>query len=390
MACAVGAQAGAGALWLFTLTTAAAAQMSLHGTTTVVASVLAGVAFGGVATGALLRAIPAYTLLRHAEIVRLLVVVFAIFAVDQLTIAVLVALCATASLCESVMSACRWQLIQWRFPNVGARDDVSRQLQTLEAFLAVALPVIGGIATVVFGWRASLAVCGLGSLIAILSIAMLGPDGRDGNSVNQGVLAGFSAIGSNQSIRLLLAVRVLTGSSLLIWAIYVPVALKELFRERFPLYQGLMSGLTAAAIAFGGLILIRLARFHDIGTLPASRHLAAVALVVYGAALVIALLLWPSAWIYALAAMAVGLYSVAIRTSIVITAQRITPPNLVAQVVSAGDSLVRSANLLLALAFSSVVTLMTSDASRASLFVTIVAASVCAILLMARLGRHHS
>lgn len=382
----VAAQSGTAALWLFTLTAAATAQMSMQGTTTVVAGAFAGIALGGVATGALLRTIPAYALLRGAEVIRLLVILAAMLAVDHLRIGVLVALCVAASLCESAISACRWQLVQWRFAAPQAREEVSRQLQTLEAFLAVALPVMGGVSAVLFGWRASLAGCLAGSAGAILSIHLLGTDNRDGSHVRHGAMAGFSAIQASPSIRLLLLARVLTGSSLLIWAIYVPVALRGIFQEKFPLYQGALSGLTAAAIVGASVILIPWAKLRNIGTLPASRYLAVAALTVYGTALLVALFCWPSAWAYAASAIGLGLYSAAIRTSIVITGQRITPPNLMAQVVSAGDSIVRSINLALALAFSSLVSLLASDAARAALFATMVAISVGAVLMMARLG----
>lgn len=278
---------------------------------------------------------------------------------------------------DSVSISNRWQIL---FSSPKVDEATIHKIQQVEVAAGILGPLLGGyvIATIgdVFGYA-------LGGCILLLALSCWAVFCWNFSiEINRKARAwsGYATILKSRPLLGLLSLRVLTGSSLVIWSIFLPSALYDLYGDSFASSQGKLAALSGLAVALSGYLV---SKHIAPGTqIVRTIAVAALAMLSFGISMAAFVGAVSSFTLLCLAAVAFGLYVPSIRAAIVQIGRQITPAEQVSAVISSGDSFVRTANLLLALAFGTALAAFNSDAQRATLFLVMTAASALSVLAL--------
>ena len=282
-------------------------------------------------------------------------------------------------LAEGLGAAQRWHCLFSLFPRTEGRPSFLDRLQHGEAAVSVLAPLVSGGVFAYGGGLHGIAV--LSALLALLSAALWRrtPGSRIAyRPAKKDPSTGYRMLLRSRGLVLMNAARIVSGLAIPVWAIYLPLLLQGHFGARFPIAQGAVSGVSAAAMLASAMAIRRLApslRDHP----KLSRQLALGALACMGSGFGLAAV-FPDLVMPALCfvALAFGVFLPNIRSALITLGQQLTPAASVGVVVAAGDSISRLAAAALSMLFGVLLHALAPGAGQIWL--------VCACLLFAMLG----
>lgn len=286
-------------------------------------------------------------------------------------------------LAEGVGAAQRWHCLFSLFPRTEGRPAFLDRLQHGEAAVSVMVPLASGL---VFAYGGGLhAIAVLSALLALLATALwrrLPANRITYLPARRDPWAGYRILSRTRGLILMNMARIVSGLAIPVWAIYLPLLLQHQFGARFPIAQGAISALSAAAMLTSGMALRRLApALHDHPEL--SRRLALGALACmgsgFGLAAVFPGLVMPALLLIALA---FGVFLPNIRSALITLGQRITPAESVGVVVAAGDSISRLAAAALSMLFGVLLNALAPGAGQAWLVFTCYLLAMSGVLMI--------
>lgn len=345
------------------------------GATAIVVAGLAGVVVGGPLVGFLAAKLRPTRALLAGECVRFCCVAALLLLQPGLVGIAAIATCMAAS--DSVSISNRWQIL---FSSREVDEAAIHKIQQVEVAAGIVSPLAGGYVIGALGHVFGYALGGFILLLALSCWTAFCWNFSIELNRKARAWSGYATILKSRPLLGLIFLRILTGSSLVIWSIFLPSALHDLYGDSFASSQGKLAALSALAVALSGYLVTKhLAPGTQIIRTIA---VAALAMLTFGMSMTAFVGAASSFTLLCLAAVAFGLYVPSIRAAIVQIGRQITPAEQVSAVISSGDSLVRTANLFLALAFGTALAVVDSDAQRAVLFFVMTAASALSVLAL--------
>jgi len=348
------------------------------GTTVVVACSLAGVALGGLSVGAIAHLLSTQRVLLISEVIRVFCVL-CLFAFDlELPWVGLLAL--GLSLVSSVSNANRWDIL---FKSPAFNNKKIYNIQQAEIIAGILSPLAAGYIASVYGvkyaYLSSLIILSFGCVAWFIFCSKITTFSKPKSNH----FSGYAIIFQSKQLSSLILLRILTGSSVVIWSIYLPSVLRAMYGNDFPSFQGELAAMSAIAVALSGFLMRNDSEKQ--WTLQRFVFIAAISMFMHGLSMCIFVGMVKSYWALSLAALAFGCYVPTIRASIVQIGKLATPSESVSEVVSAGDSMVRIVNFVVSISFGLLLSLLKSDNERAALFFTMTIVSTLAALALRNL-----
>ncbi len=355
---------------------AAAINISeVSGATVVVASSLAGVALGGALVGAAASRLSPHIALLIGEAMRACCVL-CLFTMDA-GLPLLGVLAAGIALASAFTIANRWDIL---FKSPEYSETNIYHIQQVEVIAGILSPLAAGYMTGSFGTRyaylSSFTFLIAGFLAWIIFCWRMSSFAKPTSNH----WSGYACIINSKPLSFLIILRILTGSSLVIWSIYLPSALHAVYGDGFASVQGELAALSAIAVACSGF-LFKSDKAKK-GLIQRFVLLASGSMLMYGLSMAIFASDSQSIYLLCLAAIAFGFYVTSIRTSIVHIGKVITPPESISAVIAAGDSMVRVVNFLVSICFGLLLSVLKSGMSLAALFVSMTLISAIAVLAL--------
>jgi MFS family permease len=345
------------------------------GVTVVIASGLAGVAVSGPLVGAISRVFSPQKVLLIGEAIRIACVLCLVsLQADLVIFGVLATFLAIA---DSLSTSNRWQIL-FQLPEYG--ESKIFQIQQVEVLAGILSPLASGYVTggsgVSLAFLLSLLLVVTGFLIWSVFCKRVLLSAQ--STANQ--WSGYEAILRDKKLSVLIFLRILTGSSVVIWSLYLPTTLHLTYGEGFAAVQGELAAISAISVAISSFLFRGVIESSSI--IQRLRVFAAIAMLVYGLSMAVYAGITQSFYLLIFAAISFGIYLPSIRATIVQIGKVITPPDKVSAVISAGDSMVRIVNFFVAVTFGFLLTMLESNTSKALIFLVMTLISCFAALAL--------